>query len=516
MSQDRHVIADYATLSTWQLRKRLLLLAGAWGLSRSLFLLRKLLFFRIANKAIRDVRMRVIMQLHRTPLANQQDHAAMHVLTSLSRVSMTVRRFINTSFVALPRAWMRLFAVSASLGYLYPPALGFLAGTWLLLLYLLYSLGARLAARQHAWKASEQTMRQLDESLQNNKFARLQLQQEQRRLGKQFDREAYWWFQETWQKKKFYLVKNVLFFTMAGMLLWHAAPRMQQGALTAGQATALGSMVLLLQRKLTAIITRSRQLLISAVDMQYVLQLLELPDTMVRTSPSDAAQLVEKPTAWPNTAPVIALDRVSFTLPGHTAPLLHEISLRIPAGKKVGLMGPSGAGKTVLCHLISGLYRPTRGTVCLQGKDLAAWPPGALGQQLCLISQDAPLLSSSVADNLLAPRGEALHSLGYMAARLEEEVGDRGRKVSGGEKQRILISRGLAQRPAVLILDETLCALDAKSACKILRQVCLQVPTLLLVTHHQELFEGFDAVYRLEAGRLTLQEGLVASVSNKK
>ena len=92
----------------------------------------------------------------------------------------------------------------------------------------------------------------------------------------------------------------------------------------------------------------------------------------------------------------------------------------------------------------------------------------------------------------------------YLKSRLNHVTGDAGKKLSGGEKQRILLTRYLSYQPEILILDETLSALDEASAQSLLRQVLATVPTVILVTHRQSLLQDFKHIYHLEAGRLNV------------
>ena len=486
-----YTAGHYAALAPSQLTMLMLALASGWAAAQMLSQLRRLLFFRIANSAVRDIRLRLIMHLHRLPLQQQQAQAAMHVLTAQERVSMTLRRFLASSFLNLPASLLQVGSLSVAITYLYPPALAVVVASLLWLLAMLTPLYRALAARQQAWRSSEETMRWLDESLQRTRFVRFHQQQERQRLEGMMQQEARLWWREGLRASSPYLAQAVGFFALVGGLLLSMQHGLRSGSIRPEVLLALKGSLLLLYRQQRKVLAAAYSLLLSGVDMQRVLELLELPPMQrsltAQPTPRQGAPLLQAEGAW-------------LQLPTMAAPVLKDICLTIRAGEKVALSGPSGSGKTMLCHLLAGLYAPTRGSVRLQGKPLGAWSPQALGKQLCFVSQGAALLSSSVAQNVGSSSRAGV--LGYLNGRLQAGVGDRGSRLSGGERQRILVARALTQRPQLLILDETLCALDAQSALEILAQVLAQVPTVLMVTHHAYLLARFQKHFRLEDGQL--------------
>ena len=172
----------------------------------------------------------------------------------------------------------------------------------------------------------------------------------------------------------------------------------------------------------------------------------------------------------------VRFDRVSF---GYTPlnTMLHDVSFRVPGGKMYAVVGPSGSGKSTLVNLIPRLYDVTAGRVCLAGVDVRKYDLKYLRQNVGVVSQETYLFNGTIRENLLYAKPNATQeeleaacrtaSIHDMIAALpkgyDTEVGNRGLKLSGGEKQRISLARVLLKDPRVLILDEATSALDSIS-----------------------------------------------------
>ncbi len=220
--------------------------------------------------------------------------------------------------------------------------------------------------------------------------------------------------------------------------------------------------------------------------------------------------------AAPPLAVGIELDRVRFRHGGR--PVLEDVSLFVPAGSFVAVVGASGAGKTTLLDLLAGLREPDAGEVRVDGVPLAAIDPAGWRRRLGYVPQESVLLHESVLANVLlrdpdlgerdAERAIAQAGAGELVASLPEglrtRVGERGLRLSGGERRRVALARALVGRPRLLLLDEATAELDPASAAAIgrtLRSLRGRV-TLVAVTHHPELAAAADAVYALSDGRL--------------
>jgi len=225
----------------------------------------------------------------------------------------------------------------------------------------------------------------------------------------------------------------------------------------------------------------------------------------------------EKPGAGktPSLKDGIRLDAIHFTYAEHR--VLDGLTLEIPAGSLTTLVGPSGAGKTTLIDLITGLLQPRSGTILIDDTpvselDIKAWRKmiGYVPQETQLlhdtvlhnVTLDDPGLSDADAERALKDAG-AWEFVAALPEGMDSIVGERGEKLSGGQRQRIMIARALVHRPKLLILDEATSALDPGSEAAI-RQTIQQLRgkmTLLAISHQAALIDAADRVYRLENGR---------------
>lgn len=232
--------------------------------------------------------------------------------------------------------------------------------------------------------------------------------------------------------------------------------------------------------------------------------------------------VVETPAAAAASVPAhqqIALEGVSFSYGGAAdAAVIRDLSLVIPVGATVAVVGPSGAGKTTVADLVAGLIAPDRGRVlvdgvALDGETLAGWRA-----QIGYVSQETFLFHDTVRANLLwaAPAADddqlwealRLAAADQFVARLPEGletvVGERGVRLSGGERARIALARALLRRPAVLILDEATSNLDPENEQRVLDAINALHGriTVLMITHRLATVRCADLIHVLEDGRL--------------
>ncbi len=198
--------------------------------------------------------------------------------------------------------------------------------------------------------------------------------------------------------------------------------------------------------------------------------------------------------------------------------VLHGIDLKIPVGKTVALVGPSGGGKTTVCHLIPRFYDVREGEILLDGKPLSAYTRRSLRRNIGIVQQDVYLFNSTIRDNILYGRPDASEEEVVDAAKkagihdyivslengYDTVVGERGVRLSGGQKQRLSIARIFLKNPPILILDEATSALD--NATEILIQnafseLC-QGRTTLIVAHRLSTVQGADEIAVVSDGKI--------------
>lgn len=235
---------------------------------------------------------------------------------------------------------------------------------------------------------------------------------------------------------------------------------------------------------------------------------------------ADAAEADVEPTggvAAPTLDHGIVLDDVSFAYE-RGAEVLSDVSIDIGAGDFTLLVGPSGAGKTTLLDLVVGLYRPASGTIRVDGIPLREIDPVGWRRRIGYVPQETALLHETVARNITAGdrslgpdaveqalrEADAWEFVANMPEGTNTVIGERGLRLSGGQRRRLALARALAHRPALLVLDEPISDLDADTAAAIrrtLRKLRGRV-TVLAVSHQPGLEPLADAVYHVKNGRV--------------
>ena len=214
----------------------------------------------------------------------------------------------------------------------------------------------------------------------------------------------------------------------------------------------------------------------------------------------------------------IVFDDVVFGYQNSEKPALDGVSATIAAGEVVALVGPSGAGKTTLANLVPRFYRPQKGSIRVDGRDLSGVRLAELRSAIAIVPQDPQLFRTSVMENIRYGRLDATDDEVRAAAReanadefierfpagYQTEVGERGARLSGGERQRIAIARAILRDPRILILDEATSALDTHSEAMIESALDRLLPgrTTIVIAHRLSTVRRADRIFYIEDGRL--------------
>ncbi len=213
----------------------------------------------------------------------------------------------------------------------------------------------------------------------------------------------------------------------------------------------------------------------------------------------------------------VEFDQVSFYYE-RTRPLLSKISFRIPAGKRVAVVGTSGSGKSTLARLLLRFYEPVQGRILIDGQDIGRLHPSSVRQAIGVVPQDTALFNDTIGYNIAygrfgaslddvkaAARAAHVHDMIMtLPGKYDTEVGERGVKLSGGEKQRIAIARTILKNPSILIFDEATSALDSYSEHAIEQELnrLSRNRTTLIIAHRLSTIVNADDIVVLDRGRI--------------
>ena len=213
----------------------------------------------------------------------------------------------------------------------------------------------------------------------------------------------------------------------------------------------------------------------------------------------------------------IEFDRVSFSYPVGKGVTLHELSLKIAAGRVIAIVGRTGSGKSTLVNLLPRFYDVNEGSVRVDGHDVREYELTSLREQIALVSQEVVLFNDTIRANIAFGRNvspaaieeaaRAAHVMEFtqaLPAGLDTMVGDRGVLLSGGQRQRISIARALLKNAPILILDEATSALDTESE-RIIQgalEKLMHNRTTLVIAHRLSTVERADRIVVLEGGRI--------------
>jgi ATP-binding cassette subfamily B protein len=307
------------------------------------------------------------------------------------------------------------------------------------------------------------------------------------------------------------------------------------GAFEFGTLVALSQLLARVYGPIGSLSNVQIQVMTALVSFDRVFEVLDL-EPLIKEKP-DAAVLTARDPG--GTAPAIEFDRVSFRYPTASevslaslesialkrpertdaaAGVLHEVSFTAPAGKLTALVGPSGAGKTTITQLVSRMYDPNDGAILVGGHDIRDVTLDSLHGVVGVVTQDAHLFHDTIRANLLYARPSATERelvdackaaqiwdlVAVLPDGLDTIVGDRGYRLSGGEKQRVALARLLLKAPSIVVLDEATAHLDSESEFAVQQalSVALEGRTSLVIAHRLSTVREADQILVIESGQV--------------
>jgi ATP-binding cassette, subfamily B, heavy metal transporter len=300
------------------------------------------------------------------------------------------------------------------------------------------------------------------------------------------------------------LITNVMMAGAMGFSVWGWA----QGRFSTGDVVLVNTLLMQLFRPLDMLGMVYRTMRQGLIDMAAMFELIDTP-----------AEIVDRPgaTALQVTSGELTFENVSFGYEPDRL-ILNGLSFHIASGKTLAVVGPSGAGKSTIARLLYRFYDVSGGRITIDGQDLRDVTQSSLRAEIGIVPQDTVLFNDSIGYNIGygregathaeiegAARGAQIHN--FIAAQpkfFETQVGERGLKLSGGEKQRVAIARTLLKNPPILILDEATSALDSRTEAEILdtlRDVS-KTRTTIVIAHRLSTVIDADEILVLDGGRV--------------
>jgi ABC-type transport system involved in Fe-S cluster assembly fused permease/ATPase subunit len=292
-------------------------------------------------------------------------------------------------------------------------------------------------------------------------------------------------------------------------MLWRATQGVVDGRMTLGDLVMINAFMIQLYIPLNFLGVLYREIKQSLTDLDRMFALLEKEREVADPSNAQPLQLLGSPT--------VRFESVVFAYEAER-PILHGISFEIPAGKTVAVVGPSGSGKSTLARLLFRFYDVSAGRITLDGQDLRDVTQSSVRRAMGIVPQDTVLFNDTVRYNIAYGRPDATEAEVEQAARAahihdfivatpkgyDTMVGERGLKLSGGEKQRVAIARTLLKNPPIVIFDEATSALDSANerAIQAELQSAAQNKTTLVIAHRLSTVIDAHEILVMEAGRI--------------
>jgi ABC-type transport system involved in Fe-S cluster assembly fused permease/ATPase subunit len=298
-------------------------------------------------------------------------------------------------------------------------------------------------------------------------------------------------------------------------MLWRATQGVVDGRMTLGDLVMVNAFMIQLYIPLNFLGVLYREIKQSLTDLDKMFVLME-----------KEREVADRPGALPlplagegrgNVEPTVRFEHVNFAYEP-ARPILHDVSFEIPAGKTVAVVGPSGSGKSTLARLLYRFYDVQEGRITIAGQDIREVTQASVRQSIGIVPQDTVLFNDTVEYNIAYGRPGASHAEVEAAARAarihgfiestprgyQTMVGERGLKLSGGEKQRVAIARTLLKDPPILIFDEATSALDSANERAIQAELksVAQHKTTLVIAHRLSTVVDAHEILVMEAGRI--------------
>jgi len=512
----KHLV-DTLSLTTQQafivVPAALLLAYGALRFSTSLFTeLRELVFARVTQEAVREIALRVFRHLHALSLRFHLERQTGGLTRDIERGTRSIGSLISYTLYSILPTLIEIGLVIGILLAQYDAVFAIITFTTLVI-YITFTVKVtnwRTALRRHANELDSAASAQAIDSLLN--FETVKYFNNEEFEARRYDEQMQKWANAQVKNQFSLSALNVgqaaIIAVAVTLMMWQAAVRVASGAMTIGDIVLVNAFLIQLYIPLNFLGVIYRELRQALTDIERMFGLMH-----------EHREIADAPDALvlPPGPATVRFENVSFAYDPKRA-ILHGVDFEIPAGRTLAVVGHSGSGKSTLARLLYRFYDVQGGAIRVNGHDLRALTQASLRAAIGIVPQDTVLFNDTLFYNIqygrpLAAREEVeaaarAAQLTDFIARLpdgfETRVGERGLKLSGGEKQRVAIARALLKNPAILIFDEATSALDSKTEKAIQAQMELAAAgrTALVIAHRLSTVMNADEIIVLEQGRI--------------
>ena len=491
----------------------LLLAYGVLRFSTSLLTeLRELVFARVTQQAVREISLQVFRHLHALSLRFHLERQTGGLTRDIERGTRSINSLISFTLYSILPTLIEIGLVVGILLAKYDPVFALITLSTLAI-YIVFTVRVtnwRTALRRQANELDSAANVRAVDSLIN--FETVKYFNNEEWEARRYDEQLQKWtaaqLRNQYSLSALNVGQAVIISVAVTAMMWQAAARVATGEMTIGDIVLVNAFMIQLYIPLNFLGVIYRELRQALTDIERMFGLLHEQREI-----ADAPDALELP-AGPAS---VRFERVGFAY-DPKRPILHEVDFAIPAGHTVAVVGHSGSGKSTLARLLYRFYDVQQGAIRVNGHDLRALRQNSLRAAIAIVPQDTVLFNDTIFYNIQYGRPSADRAeveAAARAAQLEDfirrlpegydtRVGERGLKLSGGEKQRVAIARALLKDPAILIFDEATSALDSRTEKAIQAQMALAAEgrTALVIAHRLSTVMDADEIIVLDQGRI--------------
>jgi ABC-type transport system involved in Fe-S cluster assembly fused permease/ATPase subunit len=491
----------------------LLLLYGALRFSTSLFTeLREILFARVTQRAVRRIALEVFRHLHELSLRFHLERQTGGVSRDIERGSRSISSLISYTLYSILPTLVEITLVLAILFVRYEIAfvLITLASLGAYIVFTIKVSNWRIAIRRQLNEMDSAANTRAIDSLLNYETVKYFNNEEYE--AKRYDQQMQQWEDAATRSQVslswLNLGQQVIIALGVTAMMWRAASGVVDGSMTIGDLVLVNAFLIQLYMPLNFLGVVYREIRQALADIERMFELLAV-NREIADAP-DARSLAPGPVA-------VRFTKVDFSYEPNRR-ILQQVDFAIPAGQTVAVVGESGSGKSTLARLLYRFYEVNDGHILINGSDLRQLTQASLRAAIGIVPQDTVLFNDTIYYNIQYGQPEASRTeviAAAVAAQLagfieqlpdgyETRVGERGLKLSGGEKQRVAIARALLKNPSVLIFDEATSALDSKTEKAIQASLdnAARGRTTLVIAHRLSTIMNANEILVMDGGRI--------------